>query len=995
MNEHLGGVNTDNSPINGASVSQTYSRHHSQYFKRAGRREIIADLQAKQEELDQIEAQIQEVEARENALAERIKSASIDPGKAITQSQNLAQQRGKLVNQQSTLMNQIGSLEEQRGELQEGAEVQAINATQRFASSKYSQTNIASAAYHTQQQVGMYPVMQQMAQSSTTVSLQQREQQVGKEISQLKDSLMQAIGRKDMDQQAKIEKQLSEKIQEKGAVAGAIKQQRGSRIDDISLREEAGEFHYKLQEQLEERNLRRGVSVEGPDDIQNYAKRLEEAMVSAAEAAKKFQEAAEEAAEAELDPSRDPKDVQAAIDRRQTAREEYEAAKEGYSAASIQANEAVRQKRDFDAGKKDLANKLALGGDIAYTVSDAAYSAVKIPIERDTVRQKYADLQNRQWEDTKEAANFNVAATRRLLVSYKESQDVGNFARTAANVGEGAGYVGDALKGAGNTIMGFLTGGKLGAGAAIANTASQITQRGVRQFMGIPQSEAEIARFNSRLSMLDSLNAIENEQMQTAVDVRSNQATAMVGMGRNVISQNFDTISRSAFAKQAAAQGIDLNQLSQLTGMSAQLIGEDFNTDQILRAGRLQKAGFMSAQQTMGLQSQLLGAGGGGEDLEKIMASAVATGMDSAKSIAALTQGISRMAEDDAMTLGINNISGTSDMMMAGLRATQDSNLTAAQRRAAALKSAEFIQGASTDDAFNIANVSEYADIRNAANKAGVRLEAMDVQNLQAMGMGTLNTLSNMDDAELMKTLNEMGMTAFEGKDPAVARQFVGDVKRASGRNVLKKYTGIIAPNQAGYQDILAGAEEGAKFDELSKEAQATLRRAAVQAKIPAKVLYGQVSGTPLSEAERKAEMEKFQKIQDGEDAYGRVQEFKTARARREAETFEEGEKVTDKFGGTDELMKLMNQLGTAMQDNLVEGVQEAVKNQKLPGGAELTEASTAMNAAADAMGKLSQAIGGGFDVNIYMKDGDGRKSVRIRPNSGGQKLKGRETKGN
>lgn len=188
-----------------------------------------------------------------------------------------------------------------------------------------------------------------------------------------------------------------------------------------------------------------------------------------------------------------------------------------------------------------------------------------------------------------------------------------------------------------------------------------------------------------------------------------------------------DLLRDPSFIGMLAGRGLSQDQLPKVVAAGVSGLGKEFAQDAaqtLTRAAETAQVGYMqSPEQYMQARSMLTGVGGGGDDLERIMRTAVAAGMDSSKNIMEMVSATQTLSARSAQ-MGVQSVVGATEMLGRGIQALDF--LPENMRSGAALAAGQAVEQLSTDKSLSMGNMMEMARLRKDFPEASqLELEAM------------------------------------------------------------------------------------------------------------------------------------------------------------------------------------------------------------------------------------------------------------------------------
>ena len=283
---------------------------------------------------------------------------------------------------------------------------------------------------------------------------------------------------------------------------------------------------------------------------------------------------------------------------------------------------------------------------------------------------------NEMYDDAQAGSMGNVAALMRrnhyatnmayaANISKNES-----FARTTVAVGQG---VTDLAVGANQLVKGEA--------AAAANTAANGIVQADRSYMTADYDKAN-KFLGARADKRDEFAAqdyIASAQMQKYVDFTrsSYHSTAGSGSRRGALTS---TLRDTTYLGEMQDLGLDAKATAELTRVGIDSLGGQYNSRNAISAQKAANSGQVSsAAEYMNLAGGISAVGGSDSNLQKTLADAVKLGMDSSKSVNAMTSAMVNMASFSSRG-GVSTYGGAQAQVAAGLEAAKNSGIAENQR---------------------------------------------------------------------------------------------------------------------------------------------------------------------------------------------------------------------------------------------------------------------------------------------------------------------------
>jgi hypothetical protein len=359
------------------------------------------------------------------------------------------------------------------------------------------------------------------------------------------------------------------------------------------------------------------------------------------------------------------------------------------------------------------------GGQAARATAKVANYSISAMEQKADIGMGFADLANKQFGDQRNAFGGDMASFRRAFGgTYGRAGAEGTLRydiKQGANVLEGAGVAAEQGANAYGAVLkgdfGGATGNALDGAANLAINTADVA--------GGYSAGAKYLRGNQQIiGMEDALNMVSDTAGQQAFNTLTgiNKATRGLGGDRDYVNA---VVGSSAMVRNMANKGIGQDQLTALTGQATEQLGGAFGKDPLMlqKAGSAQLAGLQSAEQFVGNTAQLSNVGGGGGDLESIMASAVAAGMGNAKNINEMVAATREIASKSA-GMGINASSGAADLVAKGVQNL--GGIPENMRAGVAANTLSSMDDIANDRGLNIFTVQNYSQMKKSFKGAGL-----------------------------------------------------------------------------------------------------------------------------------------------------------------------------------------------------------------------------------------------------------------------------------
>ena len=545
------------------------------------------------------------------------------------------------------------------------------------------------------------------------------------------------------------------------------------------------------------------------------------------------------------------------------------------------------------------------------------------PLREKQNQTSYANLGNRQFDDTLAALSGDMSALRRLGGTYSDAQNASKSAQTGSKISSGFG------------LLGSLAGAGIGAGVGVAAAAAAGTGVGIPIALGLlagagavnyfagsyrqqagergaAQAEAEIARQNA-------LSRINDTSAQSYRDFATNAGQATVGLGAQR-GWNFDILNSVGGMRQLARVGIDTNRAAQLTAMGVGAMGGEFSTNQLIRAGEARQAGIMNEQQYFQSAGALTGVGGNADkNLEEILKNAVANGMDNAKSIAQMVQATVQLASRSAAT-GISTAEGSRNVVSRIMDSLTDQGTPMNMRGAVAASASAFVQNTLGDTSTNLYTLGRWTttgrNFRGASRAQMEFLSQMTAEDVAQLGG------SNGVDYAKQKGIDNLVV----GADGKVDATKLSQLQRAQREQVINR---VLGPG------LSEGARKGLLDSSSYEDFQARVARGEIDEQSGRDVLaragtLGQNAGAIFAQVDPRV-TRSGAITRTGGDA-GEIDQQAVIAAQGQARLVEQGKDIIDALGGLKGLTEALNSVAKNFNPKeMSEGVKAAATRFDIP----------------------------------------------------------------
>lgn len=277
--------------------------------------------------------------------------------------------------------------------------------------------------------------------------------------------------------------------------------------------------------------------------------------------------------------------------------------------------------------------------------------------------------------------------------------------------GRGKG-VGGIAKGLVKGVKG-LSAGVVAGGFEMARGYSQVGR-------GIPQTMTALEASRTAEQYANVLNEVPAQGMQAVMDQAMLAGEMTVGAG-SMAQATEQTLLDGYWMKNFASKaGLSPSKLAQLTQQSVRQIGgTESGTSVALRAGQIEQSRMMRADEFINMSGQLSNVGGGSGDLEEIMKSAVAAGMDNAKNIQQMAQATIQMSGELAKS-GVAGTGAAGNLVAGSVQSLRAMGVNQNIATSTAMAAMDFQRKTSSDIGMDIGTVHEFSRIRSIAPGASL-----------------------------------------------------------------------------------------------------------------------------------------------------------------------------------------------------------------------------------------------------------------------------------
>ena len=358
-----------------------------------------------------------------------------------------------------------------------------------------------------------------------------------------------------------------------------------------------------------------------------------------------------------------------------------------------------------------LAGGIAMGvlaaGAVANIAGQALSEGANIAIDYKNVQAGMAEWQNRRFDDWRAASRGNIASMMRLQVGYGVAE---NF---SDKVGMAAGW-GGGLQAGGGLILNPLD---------AVGGASNMARAG----LGITGGMARLAGQQVDMRLLNAMNYVNTETMQTAADAFTGIGLSTRGFGQAGRERLIPELIKVNNIKALANTGIGADDIANLTRQAAQDLGGEYRGfDTLQRAGQVQWGGSLSKEQYISAAGVMSMAGGNSEDrLRRIIEQGTAAGMNNSKNIQQMVQATVQLSQRAAVA-GIDVGAGVSDRLTAAMQMMGVTNMPNNMRAGVAASGAEAYSGLYRGKAGGWAPYLFQAELKRGGLLKGVPVEQVN-----------------------------------------------------------------------------------------------------------------------------------------------------------------------------------------------------------------------------------------------------------------------------
>jgi hypothetical protein len=547
-----------------------------------------------------------------------------------------------------------------------------------------------------------------------------------------------------------------------GLGGGGVTQAMRERSEQISRAEE----DIALNKRLIKMQNRAGMSTEkrlmaGEEEISRASTMLGESALSKRVAAQKF------------DVDEETEKLRKSLDTLTTTFGEFDQATSDYKNKIIDKSKYEEKSTAYESSRKEVEDQRKLvdeikrqgggGGDNSLNYKAGIVSSIARTYQGAMIDDRLTDVRQKAQFAGQAVSQYNlgqsaVQGDMHAMLQLASMSGVKDFANTMANkqlfsssvglTAEGMDVTARVGKEAGNLKNIFQAGDAgLKAGVDIAETGGRVVRRSARIANKVDMAETELSAGAASIELNRQMTAIPAIALQAVQDQMMAAGGAVTGMGGSAQAA-FATLTDKYTLSRAANLGVSPTEFAGLTGMAAQQVGGgEAKTTIAMRAAAAQNKNILSAEQYVGNLGALSNVGGTSGDLEEILRTAVASGMDNSKNIAQMVQATSAMSQDLAKR-GISGAEAVDSMLGGAYQRLKGMGVDENLRVQTAMSTAEIQNRLMTSSDTNIGNVYERQALRGAFPNAG------------PMELNRLSTLSAPEYAALMQKDRTKGRTA-------------------------------------------------------------------------------------------------------------------------------------------------------------------------------------------------------------------------------------------
>lgn len=409
----------------------------------------------------------------------------------------------------------------------------------------------------------------------------------------------------------------------------------------------------------------------------------------------------------------------------------------------------------------DKAERAVMGNDVEAALDIAA---------SDQFAKEYADRNRRMKHVT-----GGISSVTDILT------DVATSTMKGAGAGAGIGFLAGGI-GAG---PGALIGGGAGLLSGLAGSVPKLTNL----FYGNEGANASIQSYEAAKQLTSEERKIRAGQMQSFYNQGLGLYNAGTGLGNMQSYAMQGNLMNSGVLADLAQRGVSATQAISMTGQlgAAGQFDPDEGLNMIRAAGTAAQRGQMSREGYMSAAAQLRMAGGGNDDLQEIIATATARGMDNSANISQMVEASIGMSAGLA-NLGVSGTNAVQGMLGANVTDLVDRGVDKNIAIGMAANNMANYNQQITDSGFNLGNIVERQQLRQNPNFSGASIfqlnqlsqmssqehqifrsardgdeEAMKQAKLLARNKGITGLMFDADGQVKSGSVNALGGSALQG----------------------------------------------------------------------------------------------------------------------------------------------------------------------------------------------------------------------------------------
>lgn len=313
--------------------------------------------------------------------------------------------------------------------------------------------------------------------------------------------------------------------------------------------------------------------------------------------------------------------------------------------------------------------------------------------------------------------------------------------------------------------------------AAAAPGASQAWQSGVNLAKGISPGQAMLRGMATAREKSDAENEISDQLRQQSQDFSLHMGGATRGLGGNRTGVMSPFMNPTALMGLQSRTGMTQAEIAHATTSGVNELGSEFKgMSDVSRGGSLARTGYMqSSEQYMQARGALSGVGGGANNLEQILKSAVANGMDSSKNIMQMVQATTEMASRSA-NMGVGTAGGSANVLGRGVDALVGQGVSKNMAVGAAATAANVANESVTGQGLDLKNTIRFGQLKKQFPNA----KPWELDSLARLSLDQIAQLKQTKDPGKFKQLTQDLGVGSVIKDQAGVNA-VGDVQSQAG----------------------------------------------------------------------------------------------------------------------------------------------------------------------------------------------------------------------